>query len=128
MSQWAETHKQCNRMRLSDMLARPHQRITKYPLMLKSILKRTEVSATRDSLVSMVSSVESFLHHINSLLQHKEELQKLSVAAGRIEGYEVLESASEEVDKVTVCVCVRVLYVCLCFYNKADIVNTQYKL
>ncbi|MGH0120269.1 UNVERIFIED_CONTAM: hypothetical protein FKN15_060677 [Acipenser sinensis] len=47
-----------------------------------------------------VSSVESFLHHINSLLQHKEELQKLSVAAGRIEGYEVLESASEEVDKL----------------------------
>ncbi|MGH0124017.1 UNVERIFIED_CONTAM: hypothetical protein FKN15_015706 [Acipenser sinensis] len=93
---WAETHKQCNRMRLSDMLARPHQRITKYPLMLKSILKRTEASATRDSLVSMVSSVESFLHHINSLLQHKEELQKLSVAAGRIEGYEVLESVSEE--------------------------------
>ncbi|MBN3287631.1 PKHG5 protein, partial [Polyodon spathula] len=97
--QWAETHKQCNRMRLSDMLARPHQRITKYPLMLKSILKRAEGSTTRDSLVSMVSSVESFLHHINSLLQYREELQKLSVAAGRIEGYEVLESASEEVDK-----------------------------
>ncbi|XP_041124459.1 pleckstrin homology domain-containing family G member 6-like isoform X1 [Polyodon spathula] len=96
---WAETHKQCNRMRLSDMLARPHQRITKYPLMLKSILKRAEGSTTRDSLVSMVSSVESFLHHINSLLQYREELQKLSVAAGRIEGYEVLESASEEVDK-----------------------------
>ncbi|KAG7271585.1 hypothetical protein CRUP_027860 [Coryphaenoides rupestris] len=39
--QWVETHPQCGRMRLGDMQAKPHQRITKYPLLLKAVLKNT---------------------------------------------------------------------------------------
>lgn len=52
--QWAETHKQCNRLKLADMLAKPHQRLTKYPLLLKSILKNTEEQSARDIVNSMV--------------------------------------------------------------------------
>lgn len=52
--QWAETHKQCNRLKLADMLAKPHQRLTKYPLLLKSILKKTDDPSARDVVNSMV--------------------------------------------------------------------------
>lgn len=52
--QWAETHKQCNRLKLADMLAKPHQRLTKYPLLLKSILKKTDDPTARDTINSMV--------------------------------------------------------------------------
>ncbi|XP_041129998.1 pleckstrin homology domain-containing family G member 5-like [Polyodon spathula] len=46
--QWAETHKQCNRLKLTDMLVKPHQRLTKYPLLLKSVLKKTPMSTELD--------------------------------------------------------------------------------
>ncbi|XP_035756872.1 pleckstrin homology domain-containing family G member 5 [Egretta garzetta] len=39
---WAEKHEQCSRLKLSDMLVKPHQRLTKYPLLLKSVLKKTD--------------------------------------------------------------------------------------
>lgn len=47
-------HKQCNRLKLADMVAKPHQRLTKYPLLLKSILKKTDEPSARDILNSMV--------------------------------------------------------------------------
>lgn len=52
--QWGEMHKQCNRLKLADMVAKPHQRLTKYPLLLKSILKKTEEPSARDVLNNMV--------------------------------------------------------------------------
>lgn len=52
--QWGETHKQCNRLKLADMVAKPHQRLTKYPLLLKSVLKKTDDPSARDILNSMV--------------------------------------------------------------------------
>lgn len=52
--QWGETHKQCNRLKLADMVAKPHQRLTKYPLLLKSILKKTDEPSARDALNDMV--------------------------------------------------------------------------
>ncbi|ROL46012.1 Pleckstrin homology domain-containing family G member 5 [Anabarilius grahami] len=51
---WAETHKQCNRLKLTDMLVKPHQRLTKYPLLLKSVLKKTDDPPTREAINRMV--------------------------------------------------------------------------
>lgn len=52
--QWAETHKQCNRLKLTDMLVKPHQRLTKYPLLLKSVLKKSDDPPTREAINKMV--------------------------------------------------------------------------
>ena len=52
--QWAETHKQCNRLKLADMLAKPHQRLTKYPLLPQRALKKTDDTAARDAVNSLV--------------------------------------------------------------------------
>ncbi|XP_038677426.1 pleckstrin homology domain-containing family G member 5-like isoform X1 [Scyliorhinus canicula] len=97
---WAETHKQCNRLKLSDMLVKPHQRLTKYPLLLKSILKKTDDPHARDAIISMVSSVESFIVHVNSRMHQLQEQQRLAEIINRIDSYEVVDGSSDEVEKV----------------------------
>ncbi|XP_026140069.1 pleckstrin homology domain-containing family G member 5 [Carassius auratus] len=95
---WVENHPQCGRMRLGDMQAKPHQRITKYPLLLKAVQKTTEDHPTKNALERMLYSVSHFLESINGYLQLKEDTLALSVAAQRIEGCK-LEGLSEEIDK-----------------------------
>ncbi|XP_026077026.1 pleckstrin homology domain-containing family G member 5-like isoform X2 [Carassius auratus] len=97
---WAETHKQCNRLKLTDMLVKPHQRLTKYPLLLKSVLKKTDDLATREALNKMVATVECFINSVDSQMRQREEKQKLAAIAGRIEAYEAVEGASEEVERI----------------------------
>lgn len=116
-------------MRLGDMQAKPHQRITKYPLLLKSVLQSTQNPLVQQTLRSMVrpcytgnnpahrfespppdflcrpdplqlSGVNSFLESINDYLKLKDEALALSISAQRVDGYEV-EGINEEIDKVT---------------------------
>ncbi|XP_034030403.1 uncharacterized protein plekhg6 isoform X2 [Thalassophryne amazonica] len=96
--QWVETHPQCQRMRLGDMQAKPHQRITKYPLLLKAVLKVTQDPGVQHALRGMLSSVNSFLESINDYLRLKDEELALSISAQRVEGYEV-QGINEEIDK-----------------------------
>ncbi|XP_074831746.1 pleckstrin homology domain-containing family G member 5 isoform X2 [Carettochelys insculpta] len=97
---WAEKHKQCNRLKLSDMLVKPHQRLTKYPLLLKSVLKKTDDPCTRDAIITMISSVEQFINHVNSRMRQRQEQQRLVAILSRIDSYEVVDSGTEEVDKL----------------------------
>ncbi|XP_067227078.1 pleckstrin homology domain-containing family G member 5 isoform X1 [Chanodichthys erythropterus] len=96
---WAETNKQCNRLKLADMLAKPHQRLTKYPLLLKTILKKTEDQISRDALNNMVACVEGFINSVDSQMRQRQEQQKLAAMSARVESYEAVEGASEEVEK-----------------------------
>ncbi|KAL7874303.1 hypothetical protein SRHO_G00052730 [Serrasalmus rhombeus] len=95
---WVETHPQCMRMRLGDMQAKPHQRITKYPLLLKAILKTTQDPHTQHALRCMLAGVGEFLDSINDHLQFKDDELALSVHSQKIEGYEV-QGFNEEIDK-----------------------------
>uniref|UniRef100_A0A4W5MH31 Pleckstrin homology and RhoGEF domain containing G5 n=1 Tax=Hucho hucho TaxID=62062 RepID=A0A4W5MH31_9TELE len=97
---WAETHKQCNRLKLADMLAKPHQRLTKYPLLLKAVLKKTDDSSSRDAVSGMVACVEGFINSVDSQMRQREERQKLATISGRIDSYEAVEGSSEEVEKI----------------------------
>ncbi|KAI7794934.1 pleckstrin homology domain-containing family G member 5 isoform X2 [Triplophysa rosa] len=97
---WAETHKQCNRLKLTDMLVKPHQRLTKYPLLLKSVLKKTDDPPTREAINKMVAAVECFINSVDSQMRQREEKQKLAAIASRIEAYEAVEGASEEVERI----------------------------
>ncbi|XP_077314462.1 pleckstrin homology domain-containing family G member 5 isoform X3 [Lithobates pipiens] len=97
---WAEKHKQCNRLKLSDMLVKPHQRLTKYPLLLKSILKKTDDPQVRESIIVMINSVERFINHVNSRMRQRQEQQRLAAIISRIDSYEAVESSTDEVDKL----------------------------
>ncbi|KAM8826567.1 uncharacterized protein plekhg6 [Synchiropus picturatus] len=96
--QWVETHPLSSRMRLGDMQAKPHQRITKYPLLLKAVLKNTQDSIIQQRLKVMWSSVNTFLESINEYLRQKDEELALHISARRLEGYE-MEGINEEIDK-----------------------------
>ncbi|XP_046704461.1 pleckstrin homology domain-containing family G member 5 isoform X2 [Silurus meridionalis] len=95
---WVETHPQCMRMRLGDMQAKPHQRITKYPLLLKAILKATEDINTQKTLSRMINSVSQFLDSINDYLLFKDDELAIFDLSQKIEGYE-LPGMSEEIEK-----------------------------
>lgn len=108
------------------MVAKPHQRLTKYPLLLKSVLKKTDEPGTRDVLTSMVSLsfllaltslgcsihqacasllhqvavVEGFINSVDSQMRLRQEQQKLATVSARIDSYEAVEGSSEEVEKV----------------------------
>ncbi|XP_076132346.1 pleckstrin homology domain-containing family G member 5 isoform X2 [Alosa pseudoharengus] len=97
---WAETHKECNRLKLVDMLVKPHQRLTKYPLLLKSILKKTDDPAARDSLNRMVVCVEGFINSVDAQMHQRQEQQKLAAISARVEAYETTEGNSEEVERI----------------------------
>uniref|UniRef100_U3ESZ8 Pleckstrin homology domain-containing family G member 5 isoform e n=1 Tax=Callithrix jacchus TaxID=9483 RepID=U3ESZ8_CALJA len=96
---WAEKHPQCQRLKLSDMLAKPHQRLTKYPLLLKSVLRKTEEPRAKEAVVVMIGSMERFIHHVNTCMRQRQERQRLAAVVSRIDAYEVVESSSDEVDK-----------------------------
>ncbi|PKU35048.1 hypothetical protein llap_14646 [Limosa lapponica baueri] len=97
---WAEKHEQCSRLKLSDMLVKPHQRLTKYPLLLKSVLKKTDDPRARDAITTMIGSVEHFINHVNSRMRQRQERQRLAAILDRIDAYEVVEGSTDEVDKL----------------------------
>nr|XP_036855528.1 pleckstrin homology domain-containing family G member 5 isoform X3 [Manis javanica] len=97
---WAERHQQCQRLKLSDMLAKPHQRLTKYPLLLKSVLRRTDEPRAKEAVVTMIGSVERFIHHVNACMRQRQERQRLAAVVSRIDAYEVVEGSNDEVDKL----------------------------
>ncbi|XP_068014218.1 pleckstrin homology domain-containing family G member 5 isoform X2 [Melanerpes formicivorus] len=97
---WAEKHEQCSRLKLSDMLVKPHQRLTKYPLLLKSVLKKTDDPRARDAITTMIGSVEHFINDVNSRMRQRQERQRLAAILSRIDAYEVVEGGTDEVDKL----------------------------
>ncbi|NXJ92113.1 PKHG5 protein, partial [Corythaixoides concolor] len=97
---WAEKHEQCSRLKLSDMLVKPHQRLTKYPLLLKSVLKKTDDPRAREAVTAMIGSVERFINHVNSRMRQRQERQRLAAILSRIDAYEVVEGSTDEVDKL----------------------------
>ncbi|NXW10679.1 PKHG5 protein, partial [Fregetta grallaria] len=97
---WAEKHEQCSRLKLSDMLVKPHQRLTKYPLLLKSVLKKTDDPRAREAITAMIGSVEHFINHVNSRMRQRQERQRLAAILDRIDAYEVVEGSTDEVDKL----------------------------
>ncbi|XP_012577510.1 PREDICTED: pleckstrin homology domain-containing family G member 5 [Condylura cristata] len=97
---WAEKHQQCQRLKLSDMLAKPHQRLTKYPLLLKSLLRKTDEPRAKEAVVTMIDSVERFIHHVNACMRQRQERQRLAAVVSRIDAYEVVEGSNDEVDKI----------------------------
>nr|KAF6360194.1 hypothetical protein mMyoMyo1_011146 [Myotis myotis] len=77
------------------MLTKPHQRLTKYPLLLKSVLRKTDQPRAKEAVITMISSVERFIHHVNACIR-----QQLVAMVSRMDAYEVVEGSNDEVDKL----------------------------
>lgn len=66
LRQWCESQKECSRLRFSDLLVKPMQRLTKYPLLLKAILKKTDTAEVRGGLIEMIDVVERFVCNVDA--------------------------------------------------------------
>ncbi|XP_042222522.1 pleckstrin homology domain-containing family G member 5-like isoform X4 [Homarus americanus] len=97
---WCETQKECNRLRLVDILVQPMQRLTKYSLLLKAILKKTNLEDHKLCLHNMITHVENFVSNVNSALRHKHEQERLRDIARRIEAYEAVETRDDELERI----------------------------
>nr|XP_059881914.1 pleckstrin homology domain-containing family G member 6 [Delphinus delphis] len=80
--QWCEKHKRSGRQTLGDLLIKPHQRITKYPLLLQAVLKRSPEARARKALTAMVGATGAVPSGVGGcfLLIHLTELQCVSSA------------------------------------------------
>ncbi|XP_062449718.1 pleckstrin homology domain-containing family G member 5 [Rhea pennata] len=78
----------------------PHQRLTKYPLLLKSVLKKTEEARGREAVGAMIAAVERFIGRVNARMRRRQERQRLAAVLARLGPYEVVESGTDEVHKL----------------------------
>uniref|UniRef100_A0A0P5ERJ1 Pleckstrin domain-containing family G member n=1 Tax=Daphnia magna TaxID=35525 RepID=A0A0P5ERJ1_9CRUS len=97
---WCETQRDCNRLRLMDILVKPMQRLTKYSLLLKAVHKKTDAEEHKPVVVEMIQSVESFVGQVNSALRQRHEQERLREILSRIESYDVVEAKDEEVERL----------------------------
>ncbi|KAJ8950114.1 hypothetical protein NQ318_017839 [Aromia moschata] len=97
---WCESQKECNRLRLMDILVQPMQRLTKYGLLLKAILKNTDEDVERENLQTMIKMVDDFVNNVNSSLKHRQDKERLKGIIARIESYDIVETKDDDIEKI----------------------------
>ncbi|KAL3257131.1 hypothetical protein MRX96_046525 [Rhipicephalus microplus] len=96
---WCEARKDCERLRFTDLLVKPMQRLTKYPLLLKAIHKKTDDEEAKNALVEMNECVEAFVYAVDGKLRHLHERDRLKSITSRIESYDPFDINNDEVEK-----------------------------
>ncbi|XP_028400592.1 rho guanine nucleotide exchange factor 11-like [Dendronephthya gigantea] len=75
---WCESDPRCNRLKLTDLLVAPFQHLTKYPLLLKNIRKRTsEADNQHAPLTTTIKSVEDLIQELEGNVTVIRNYQKL---------------------------------------------------
>ncbi|XP_070495014.1 uncharacterized protein [Chironomus tepperi] len=97
---WCEAQKECNRLRLADILVRPMQRLTKYNLLLSAIRKHLTEETEAEIMDNMIHSVDEFVCSVNSHLTTRQENERLKGIMARIESYDVVDSNNESLEKL----------------------------
>ncbi|XP_072143352.1 uncharacterized protein [Dermacentor andersoni] len=103
---WCEARKDCERLRFTDLLVKPMQRLTKYPLLLKAIHKKTDDEEAKNALVEMNECVEAFVYAVDGKLRHLHERDRLKSITSRIESYDPFDINNDEVEKALKAHCV----------------------
>ncbi|XP_065890036.1 pleckstrin homology domain-containing family G member 5-like [Dysidea avara] len=84
---WCEARSECKRLHLKDFLAKPMQRLTKYPLLLKAILKKTFTNNVKEQLQFIIEDMERSVEAINLAVHRQEEVERVKDVAHRITAY-----------------------------------------
>jgi hypothetical protein len=78
---WCESDSRCGRMSLSDLLVQPLQRLTRYPLLLRSIIKGANGPEEASNLTACLESLEKAIDAHNRVIEEHESTAHL----GRVE-------------------------------------------
>ncbi|XP_046850593.1 pleckstrin homology domain-containing family G member 5-like isoform X2 [Xenia sp. Carnegie-2017] len=100
--EWCESRPECKRLKLSDLLVKPMQRLTKYPLLLKAILKKTSDEEKRKEISTMILTVQKFVSKVDSSMKVRQEKEILSKTSLKIESYWPVDPVTDEVEKLLV--------------------------
>ncbi|CAH2277718.1 pleckstrin homology domain-containing family G member 7 isoform X1 [Pelobates cultripes] len=73
---WCEQQEHCKRLHLSDLLVAPLHRLTRYPLILKNIWKRSTDPNEKLSIYSMKERVEDSLRDLEGSVKWLDKSQK----------------------------------------------------
>nr|XP_021531294.1 pleckstrin homology domain-containing family G member 7 isoform X1 [Aotus nancymaae]XP_021531295.1 pleckstrin homology domain-containing family G member 7 isoform X2 [Aotus nancymaae] len=76
MTQWCEQNEQCRRLHLPELLVAPLQRLTRYPLLLKNIWKRSMDSAEKIMIYSIKEKVEKSIRDLEGKVKWLDNFQK----------------------------------------------------
>ncbi|KAH7641872.1 rho guanine exchange factor-like protein [Dermatophagoides farinae] len=96
---WCRKHKDCERLDLMGLLVKPFQRLTKYSLLLKAILNKTDNETHKDCLNRMIHCVDRFVSGVNASMSRKQEYDALSAVVSRIESYDAIDCSNDEAEK-----------------------------
>ncbi|XP_046562415.1 pleckstrin homology domain-containing family G member 5-like isoform X3 [Haliotis rubra] len=97
---WAEAQKKCNRLKLTDLLVKPMQRLTKYSLLLQAILRKTENERQRRDLLEMIGKVDEFVTHVNTSMRDQVDKERMEAIVTKIEPYDAVEAPNDECVKL----------------------------
>uniref|UniRef100_A0A914VSR1 DH domain-containing protein n=3 Tax=Plectus sambesii TaxID=2011161 RepID=A0A914VSR1_9BILA len=97
---WAESLQGMRRLRLEDTLASPMQRLTRYHLLLKAVLKHTSDAEAKQALQQMIEKSESAAGRLNHELSNKHQLDLLRTIMMTIDSYDVIDP--EDMEKLQV--------------------------
>ena len=87
------------RHKLSDMLARPMQQITRYPLLLDSVMKETQNQEERKKIQEMIEGVSRATHQLNFEMNNNDLQRQLLDIQGQIDGYDCVDQ--DEFERLT---------------------------
>nr|XP_054094676.1 pleckstrin homology domain-containing family G member 7 isoform X5 [Callithrix jacchus] len=73
---WCEHNEQCRRLHLPELLVAPLQRLTRYPLLLKNIWKRSMDSAEKIMIYSIKEKVEKSIRDLEGKVKWLDNFQK----------------------------------------------------
>ncbi|XP_031509856.1 rho guanine nucleotide exchange factor 11 isoform X8 [Papio anubis] len=92
--QEAESHPQCRRLQLRDLIISEMQRLTKYPLLLESIIKHTEGGTSEhEKLCRARDQCREILKYVNEAVKQTENRHRLEGYQKRLDAT-ALERAS----------------------------------
>ncbi|XP_033118203.1 pleckstrin homology domain-containing family G member 7-like [Anneissia japonica] len=74
---WCEQNPRCKRLQLSDFLVAPIQRITKYPILLNDILKRTPSPADQGAITGTIVIVKSALGELEGKVRWLTNFERM---------------------------------------------------
>ncbi|KAJ8776490.1 hypothetical protein J1605_015385 [Eschrichtius robustus] len=74
--QWCEQNEQCRRLHLPELLVAPLHRLTRYPLLLKNIWKRSTDSTEKIMIYSIKEKVEKSIWDLEGKVKWLDNFQK----------------------------------------------------
>jgi pleckstrin domain-containing family G protein 5 len=89
--QWCESLNMMNRQTLIDNLSIPMQRLTRYPLMLKNVLKATTDNNEKNNIQEMIDLAELATRQLNYEMNNKDLQIQLIEIMKTIESYDVVD-------------------------------------